>query len=150
MTTVSVIEWDKDAAAIYRANDRNGTPLHQQDITKYQLWYLYALDVGGAPAFLTAGVTCPPWSGAASARGFWDKRGLLFFWMARLSYVLSMWAALFENVDGLVRHNSGKSLQFIVEYLACHGIGLVVRKLDAALFVAEVRPRVFLHTTKTV
>ena len=149
ITTVSVIEWDPNVAALYKSNDSTHTPMHIEDITRIQGWFEYMIDVGGAPVLLTAGIVCPPWSGAGESRGYWDRRGLLIFWFARLSFVLATWADDYEQVDGFLRHLSGDSLRFAEAYFRTHGMELVIRKAEAACFVPQIRSRIFIHTAKS-
>lgn len=66
---------------------------------------------------LAGGFPCQPFSLGGFRKGFEDARGTLFFEVARLLNECKPKAFLLENVQGLVNHDKGKTLQTIEEIL---------------------------------
>ena len=66
---------------------------------------------------LAGGFPCQPFSLGGLRKGFEDARGTLFFEVARLLDECKPKAFLLENVQGLVNHDKGKTLQTIENIL---------------------------------
>ena len=67
--------------------------------------------------FLLAGFPCQPFSSAGNRLGFDDTRGTLFFDVARILKEKKPYGFLLENVEGLVNHDKGKTLETILNVL---------------------------------
>lgn len=93
-----------------------------------------------------AGFPCQPFSYGGPRRGFMDPRGGAFFDLLRLLREGQPAAFVFENVQGLVTHSGGRTLQQML-YLLQQQIGYTVHHtvLHACDFgLPQLRPRVFL------
>ena len=66
---------------------------------------------------LVGGFPCQAFSVAGYRKGFNEKRGTLFFNLADILHVKRPRAFMFENVKGLVGHDSGKTLETILHIL---------------------------------
>lgn len=103
--------------------------------------------------FLLAGFPCQPFSSAGNRQGFADTRGTMFFEIERiLQEKIDAGSPakgfLLENVEGLITHNGGQTLNVIVEHL--EGLGYVVnyKLLDAQYFgLPQSRKRVYIVGT---
>lgn len=82
------------------------------DITK--------VDTKNIPDFdiLCAGFPCQAFSSAGKRQGFADTRGTMFFEVERILKDKRPKGFILENVEGLVNHDGGKTLQVIVDRLA--------------------------------
>ena len=85
------------------------------DITK--------VDTKNIPDFdiLCAGFPCQAFSSAGKRMGFADTRGTLFFEVERILRDKRPKGFILENVEGLVNHDGGKTLQVIVDRLIALG-----------------------------
>jgi DNA (cytosine-5)-methyltransferase 1 len=81
------------------------------DITKIEAEDLPDFDI------ITAGFPCQPFSLGGLRKGFEDTRGTLFFEVARLIAAKNPKAFFLENVEGIVNHDKGKTLQTIEKTL---------------------------------
>lgn len=97
-------EIDKYACETYYENFHD-TPLG--DVSKIGKKDLPEYDI------LAGGFPCQPFSLGGFRKGFEDARGTLFFEVARLLDECKPKAFLLENVQGLVNHDKGKTLQTI-------------------------------------
>ncbi len=103
---------------------------------------------------LAAGFPCPTFSIAGVSKrnalglkhGFDDDdKGKLFFEIAKILEIKKPYAFLLENVKNLVYHNSGKTLNIILEVLDSLGYGPVTWEIfDAAKLVPQHRERIFI------
>ena len=105
---VASSEIDKYACKTYEMNFGE-KPLG--DITKIKPEDLPEFDI------ITAGFPCQPFSLGGLRKGFEDTRGTLFFEVARLIRARRPKAFFLENVEGLVNHDGGKTLQVIESVL---------------------------------
>lgn len=103
-------EWDKEAKRTYKANFGE-VPFG--DITKEDTKKFIpdGFDV------LCAGFPCQAFSIAGKRGGFEDTRGTLFFEVAEIIKRKKPKAIFLENVKGLRNHNSGKTLETILNVL---------------------------------
>ena len=67
--------------------------------------------------YLLAGFPCQPFSSAGKGLGFYDTRGTLFFDIERILKEKKPKGFLLENVEGLSRHDNGKTLNVILNNL---------------------------------
>lgn len=102
-------EWDKYSQKTYAANFGE---LPQGDITK-----ISASDIK-EHNILLAGFPCQAFSQAGLRKGFYDTRGTMFFEIQRILAAGKPDAFLLENVKQLKGHNSGQTLQIILDTLS--------------------------------
>lgn len=94
---------------------------------------------------LVAVHNCQAFSVAGKRLGFEDTRGTLFFEVARIAKVKRPKALLLENVKGLVGHDSGKTLDTIVQTLCDIGYTVDFNVLNSKYFgVPQNRERIFI------
>lgn len=99
--------------------------------------------------FLLAGFPCQPFSAAGKGLGFEDTRGTLFFEIERILKAKKPYGFLLENVEGLVNHDGGRTLQVIVKHLQDLGYYVSYRLIDSQFFgLAQSRKRVYIVGTK--
>ena len=115
----AVVEWDADACATIRHNQRRKVPLvrnwklHQADVKSFDFGTIDP-DID----LLAAGVPCQPWSMGGKHRGFEDERNL-FPDTIRAVLALRPKAILIENVKGLTRQsfaNYFTYIQYMLEF----------------------------------
>lgn len=113
-------------------------------------WYCSdarTIDPKEMPEFdlLCGGFPCQAFSIAGSRRGFGDPRGTLFFELARLAEARKPRYLLFENVPGLLSHDSGRTFAAILDTLDRLGYGVEWQVLNSESFgVPQSRRRVYI------
>ena len=105
-TCIGYSEIDKYASAVYEYNFKGAK--NYGDITKINADELPDFDclVGGFP--------CQAFSIAGKRHGFEDTRGTLFFDLARILRAKQPRLFVFENVKGLLNHDSGNTFKTII------------------------------------
>ena len=98
------------------------------DITKVDTKNIPDFDV------LCAGFPCQAFSSAGKRQGFADTRGTMFFEVERILKDKRPKGFILENVEGLVNHDSGKTLQVIVDRLAALNYKFDFRVLNSKFF----------------
>lgn len=99
--------------------------------------------------FLLAGFPCQPFSTAGLQLGFDDTRGTLFFDIERILKEKKPYGFLLENVEGLVKHDNGRTLSIIVTHLKQLGYYVSYRLIDSQYFgLAQSRKRVYIVGTR--
>lgn len=109
------------------------------DITK--------VDTNNIPDFdiLCAGFPCQAFSSAGKRQGFADTRGTLFFEVERILRDKRPKGFILENVEGLVNHDGGKTLQVIIDRLTALGYKFDYRVLNSKYFgVPQERKRIYI------
>ena len=109
------------------------------DITK--------VDTKNIPDFdiLCAGFPCQAFSSAGKRQGFADTRGTMFFEVERILKDKRPKGFILENVEGLVNHDGGKTLQVIVDRLAALNYEFDFRVLNSKYFgVPQERKRIYI------
>lgn len=109
------------------------------DITK--------VDTKNIPDFdiLCAGFPCQAFSSAGKRQGFADTRGTMFFEVERILKDKRPKGFILENVEGLVNHDGGKTLQVIVDRLAALNYKFDFRVLNSKHFgVPQERKRIYI------
>lgn len=102
---------------------------------------------------LLAGFPCQPFSSAGKGMGFSDTRGTLFFEIERIlrekkELGKPVKAFLLENVEGLVNHDGGNTLNVILCKLEELGYEVSHNVLDSQYFgLAQSRKRVYIVGT---
>jgi DNA (cytosine-5)-methyltransferase 1 len=146
---VFTCEWDKYAAATYKANFADG-PGHEfaGDITKVEAKDVPAHDL------LLAGFPCQPFSIAGvskknalgRAHGFdCETQGTLFFDVERVIAEHKPKAFLLENVKNLVNHDQGRTFGVILRTLRDKlGYTVTTKVIDAKSFVPQHRERIMI------
>lgn len=102
---------------------------------------------------LLAGFPCQPFSSAGKGLGFSDTRGTLFFEIERIlkekkGIGKPAKAFLLENVEGLVNHDNGNTLNVIIAKLKGLGYKVNYKVLDSQYFgLAQSRKRIYIVGT---
>lgn len=100
--------------------------------------------------YLLAGFPCQPFSSAGNRNGFADTRGTLFFEIERIlqDKIKANHPAkgfLLENVEGLINHDNGNTLNTIVTHLEQLGYHVSYKLLDSKNFgLPQSRKRVYI------
>lgn len=98
---------------------------------------------------LLAGFPCQPFSTAGTRQGFLDTRGTLFFEIERILKAKQPFGFLLENVEGLVKHDQGKTLATIINKLEQLDYQVTWKVLNAKDFgVPQDRKRIYIVGNK--
>ena len=97
--------------AVQKVYENNFGEVPHGDITKIDAQDIPDHDV------LCAGFPCQPFSTAGRRLGFEDTRGTMFFEVARILKEKKPTCFILENVKGLTNHDSGKTLETILNTL---------------------------------
>ena len=104
-----------------------------------------AMDGIGSVDVLMGGSPCQSFSLAGSRKGFDDTRGTLFFEFARFAKRLQPSWLIFENVDGLLSHDQGRTFETILHTFNEIGYAVDFHVYNATEFnTPQTRNRVFL------
>lgn len=125
--------------AVSVLRDNHPTETITGDITK--------VDTRNIPDFdiLCAGFPCQAFSSAGKRQGFADTRGTLFFEVERILRDKRPKGFILENVEGLVNHDGGKTLQVIVDRLSALNYKFDYRVLNSKYFgVPQERKRIYI------
>lgn len=109
------------------------------------------IDSQNIPNFdiLLAGFPCQPFSNAGTRQGFLDTRGTLFFEIERILKEKQPFGFLLENVEGLVKHDQGKTLNTILYKLENLGYKVKWQVINSVNFgIPQNRKRVYIVGTK--
>lgn len=94
---------------------------------------------------LLAGFPCQAFSQAGKRKGFDDTRGTLFFDVLRALDDAKPSLFLLENVEGLMTHDKGRTMEVIYRSLVSEGYKVSFKVLDCSMFgVPQTRRRVFI------
>lgn len=113
------------------------------DITK--------VDTKDIPDFdiLCAGFPCQAFSSAGRRQGFADTRGTMFFEVERILRDKRPAGFILENVEGLVNHDGGRTLQVIIDRLNALNYQFSYRVLNSKYFgVPQERKRIYIVGTR--
>jgi len=108
------------------------------------------VDAAAIPDFdiLCAGFPCQAFSSAGKRQGFADTRGTLFFEVERILRAKKPKGFILENVEGLVNHDGGKTLEIIISKLLELGYKVNYRVLNSSDFgVPQDRKRIYIVGT---
>ena len=98
---------------------------------------------------LLAGFPCQPFSTAGTRQGFLDTRGTLFFEIERILKAKQPFGFLLENVEGLVKHDNGRTLATIISKLKQLGYQVTWKVLNAQDFgIPQDRKRIYIVGNK--
>lgn len=132
-------EYDQATCKTYRHNF-GGDYLTEADIRK--------IDTNAIPAFdvLLAGFPCQPFSIAGRQNGFNDKRGNLFFEIARVVDKKRPKVIFLENVANLAEHDDGKTFLAIFNSLAQFGYSVYYKVMIATEYgnLPQIRKRIYI------
>lgn len=106
-----------------------------------------AVEAASIPDFdiLCAGFPCQAFSAAGKRQGFADTRGTLFFEVERILREKRPKGFILENVEGLVNHDHGRTLEVIVGKLLELGYKINYRVLNSRDFgVPQERKRIYI------
>lgn len=136
---LALIECDKHACATLRANRPNWNVIeedvHDVDFTPYQ----------NKASVVTGGAPCQAFSYAGKRLGFGDVRGTLFAEFARCVSETKPLMLVFENVKGLLNHDSGKTFATIVKTFEELGYVIQYKVLNASYYsVGQARERLII------
>ena len=112
------------------------------DITK--------IDANSIPDFdiLCGGFPCQAFSAAGKREGFADTRGTLFFDVERILIAKRPKGFILENVEGLVNHDKGRTLDTIIKHLEAIGYKVTYKVLNSKCFgVPQERKRIYIVGT---
>jgi len=142
-------DFDPVKAATYRANFADA-PGHFQE---GDVWKLAAADLPGQADLAWASSPCQDFSLAGARAGLAGGRSSAFFGFWRLIEGLaregrSPRAIVIENVSGLLTSHGGKDFAALGEALAAQGYSFGALEVDAAGFLPQSRPRVFVIATR--
>lgn len=97
---------------------------------------------------LCAGFPCQAFSSAGKRQGFADTRGTLFFEVERILQAKRPQGFILENVEGLVNHDNGRTLEIIISKLRDLGYKVEYKILNSSHFgVPQERKRIYIVGT---
>ena len=133
-------ELDSAACKTYRANFDDERCLVEGDIRTINPESIPNIDV------LVAGFPCQPFSIASKQAGFNDRRGNLFFEIAKVIDVKRPAVIFLENVKNLIEHDNGRTFLVIYNSLAQFGYYVKYKVLNALDYgnVPQNRERIFI------
>ncbi|WP_372781627.1 DNA cytosine methyltransferase [Phenylobacterium sp.] len=143
-------DFDPGKAATYRANFPDAAAhFHQGDV-----WKLTTADLPGRADLAWASSPCQDFSLAGARAGLAGGRSSAFFGFWRLIAGLDAEgraprAIVIENVGGLLTSHGGRDFAALGEALAGQGYSFGALEVDAAAFLPQSRPRVFVIATRT-
>lgn len=112
------------------------------DITKVDETTIPDFDI------LCAGFPCQAFSAAGKREGFADTRGTLFFDVERILIAKKPTGFILENVEGLVNHDKGHTLNVILYHLRTIGYKVSYKVLNSKFFgVPQERKRIYIVGT---
>lgn len=132
-------EIDKYAIKSYCAIQNESEEKNLGDITKIDITKLpkdIDMIVGGFP--------CQAFSIAGKRKGFEDMRGTMCFYMANIIKEVKPKYFMFENVQGLLTHDKGKTIRIILEEFSKLGYEITMNLLNAKDFsIPQNRNRIY-------
>lgn len=151
-TCVFASEIDENARKTYEANFKEIEPElfnlgnFNSDITKVNPLAIPNFDI------LCGGFPCQPFSNAGLKKGFEDKRGNLFFTIAKIIETKKPKAFFLENVRGLLNHDNGNTFKAI-EKIITQDLGYsfhykIIKGTDFG--VPQHRPRLYMVGFKDI
>jgi DNA (cytosine-5)-methyltransferase 1 len=142
-------DFDPVKAATYRANFTDAADhFHQGDV-----WKLSAADLPGKADLAWASSPCQDFSLAGARAGLAGGRSSAFFGFWRLIEGLaaegrSPRCIVVENVSGLLTSHGGRDFVALGQAMAAQGYSFGALEIDAAGFLPQSRPRVFVVATR--
>lgn len=131
---VDYVEIDKYAVKSFNAI--HNTNFEPQDIKEWDKDIKVDLIMGGFP--------CQTFSIAGKRKGFEDMRGTMCFEMARIIKKIKPKYFMFENVEGLLSHDKGKTIRIILEEFGKLGYEITMDCLNAKDYgIPQNRSRIY-------
>jgi DNA (cytosine-5)-methyltransferase 1 len=130
--SLGLIEFDKSASLTLRKNRPNWNVIHEDvaKISPLDLEELFSTKKGDLD-LLSGGAPCQSFSYAGKRLGLEDARGTLFYHYAVFLQKLQPKMFLFENVDGLLTHDGGKTFITIKKVFSDCGYTIRWKVLNA-------------------
>jgi DNA (cytosine-5)-methyltransferase 1 len=146
-------DFDPVKAATYRANFPESTAGAASHFHEGDVWNLSAADLPGRADLAWASSPCQDFSLAGARAGLAGGRSSAFFGFWRLIEGLAAEdraprAIVIENVSGLLTSHGGRDFAALGEALAAQGYSFGGLEVDAAAFLPQSRPRVFVIATR--
>ena len=139
MNPVCVMTSEIKPYAVSVLRENHPTETIMGDITKIETKNIPDFDI------LCAGFPCQAFSSAGKRQGFADTRGTLFFEVERILRDKHPKGFILENVEGLVNHDNGKTLQVIIDKLTTLNYKFDFRVLNSKYFgVPQERKRIYI------
>ena len=139
---IGFCEIDKFARASYKAIHDTTGEIELHDITTVSDELIQSI---GHIDVICGGFPCQAFSIAGDRRGFEDKRGTLFFEIARFASILRPRYIFLENVKGLLSHENGTTFETIISTMDGMGYDVEWQVLNSKNFgVPQNRERVFI------
>ena len=136
-----LVEIDTDCVSTLKHNRPSWNVLHE-DIHEVDFREYENINI------VTGGFPCQAFSYAGKRLGFEDTRGTLFFEFARCVNEVKPQICVAENVQGLIRHDKGRTLKTMIDVLEKMGYHTQYKVLNSWDFgVAQKRKRLFLVGT---
>lgn len=147
-TTLYANDFDPLKASVYRAN-WPGCPLHEGDV-----WGVEAATLPGRADLAWASSPCQDFSLAGGRAGLGGGRSSAFWGFWRLIEALdddgrAPRLLAIENVVGLLTSRAGADFAALAGALVGRGYRFGALEIDAAAFIPQSRPRVFILATRT-
>lgn len=142
-------DFDPLKAAAYRANFADAVRhFHEGDV-----WALTPADLPGRADLAWASSPCQDFSLAGARAGLAGGRSSAFFGFWRLMEALGAEGRgprtiVIENVSGLFTSHGGADFEALCRALAAQGYAFGALEIDAARFLPQSRPRVFVIATR--
>jgi DNA (cytosine-5)-methyltransferase 1 len=142
-------DFDPVKTATYRAN----FPHAAAHFVEGDVWRLAPADLPGLADLAWASSPCQDFSLAGARAGLAGGRSSAFFGFWRLIEGLSAdgrapRTIVIENVGGLLTSHGGRDFAALAQALAAQGYGFGALEIDAAAFLPQSRPRVFVIATR--
>jgi DNA (cytosine-5)-methyltransferase 1 len=146
-------DFDPVKAETYRANFPAGSSGAADHFHPGDVWRLTAADLPGQADLAWASSPCQDFSLAGARAGLAGGRSSAFFGFWRLVEALAGEGRgprliVIENVSGLLSSHGGRDFAALGEALAAQGYSFGALEIDAAAFVPQSRPRVFVVATR--
>ena len=139
INSVCVMTSEIKPYAVSVLHENHPTETIMGDITKIETKNIPDFDI------LCAGFPCQAFSSAGKRQGFADTRGTLFFEVERILRDKRPKGFILENVEGLVNHDNGKTLQVITDKLKTLDYKFDFRVLNSKYFgVPQERKRIYI------
>ena len=142
-------DFDPGKAATYRANFADAA----RHLREGDVWALEAFDLPGRADVAWASSPCQDFSLAGARAGLAGGKSSAFYGFWRLIEALGAEgraprAIVIENVSGLLTSHGGADFTAVAQALAEQGYSFGALEIDAAAFLPQSRPRVFIIATR--
>jgi len=142
--TIGLVELDKYASETLRINRPNWNVVTEDIVNVTEKGIETYFDIKpGELDLLSGGYPCQAFSYAGKKAGLKDARGTLFYHYAKFLDYLKPKMFLAENVKGLVNHDNGKTLKYMLQVFSDVGYSVDWKVLKALDYdVAQKRERI--------